>query len=77
MAKLEGQQQFEEANRMLNGLWLFGDPTKTKDFRDLCWALLNINAGCSYALADVHNHIRKLQQQSSTQPAVLNLSGQP
>jgi hypothetical protein len=71
MAKLEGQQQFEEANRMLNGLWLFGDPTKTKDFRDLCWSLLNINAGVLYALTDIHNHIRKLQQQSTQPPAVV------
>lgn len=68
MSNLRGEQQFNQANSMLSGLWTSGEVNNTKDFRDLCWALLCMNGAIQFALNDIHNHVRQ-QQQPSTQPA--------
>jgi hypothetical protein len=70
MSKLDGEQQFKQAHHMLTGLWVGGEVNSTKDFRDLCWGLLCMNAGIQNALNDIHNHVRQQHQpQPNTQPA--------
>jgi hypothetical protein len=65
MAKVDGEQHFNQTHSLLVDLWLGGDITKVEDFRKFCFALDSMNAALRSALNDIHNHVR--QQQSATQ----------